>query len=202
MSAFSVLWEVSEEFGGIRVLQTAGFDVSAVPRVGRWVCLRCSDFISSAVAVWHEQQTLLPGGALQFSGLFFLHFLQGEKYPTGFFGSFFITCSSHMGGWELMFHRLKTLSLRIFCKFSGRSFAAGHRPLGRGNVAVGLFCVVFILGWKLLALVVIWLTAYSEHKCCRWCWLTSVVQIYQPCPILHSWCQQSVRHKNAKSSPF
>lgn len=64
----------------------------------------CS-FISSAVAVWHEQQTLLPAGVLQLSGLFFLHSLQEDKYQTGLFGSFFITCSTHMGRWELIFHR-------------------------------------------------------------------------------------------------
>lgn len=134
-----------------------------------WVFLGCSDLISSAVAVWHEQQPLLPGGAVQLSGLFFLHFLQREKYQTGLFGSFFLTCSQHMGRWELMYHSLRTLSLRVFCKFSGRSFAAGHHPLGRVDVAVGLFCVVlswggscwhcFLSGWLLIL----------STKCCRWC---------------------------------
>lgn len=120
--------------------------MSAVPRVGGWVFLGCSDFISSAVAVWHEEQTLLPGEALLLSGIFFLHVVQEEKYQTGLFGSFYIARSSHVGRWELMFHRLRALSLRVFCKFSGRSFAAGHHhPLGRGNVAVGLFCVA--LSW-------------------------------------------------------
>lgn len=41
--------------------------------------------------------------------------------------------------WELMYHRLRALSLRVLCKFSGRSFPVGHHPLGRGSIAVVSF---------------------------------------------------------------
>jgi len=45
------------------------------------------------------------------------------------------------GRFELMYCSLRTLSLRVFPKFSGRSFAAGHHPSGKGEVVVGLICV-------------------------------------------------------------
>lgn len=92
--------------------------------------------------------------AIFFSAQLFCIF-SGEKITDWVF--FFMTCSSHMGRVELMYCSLRTLSLRVFPKFSGRSFAAGYRPPGRGDVAVGLICV-FILRWKLLAMSVIWLT--------------------------------------------
>lgn len=74
----------------------------------------------------------------------FLHFLRGKGNRLGFFSW---RCS-HTGRFELMYHSLRTLSLRIFPKFSGRSFAAGHRPPGRGDVAVGLICVFLSWDWN------------------------------------------------------